>query len=461
MGGSKLRFVAVAFLLGATVLTACAKAAIVVPRARPTGVVAFDPDAAVAANGVLPKVAVKTTCGSDTTTFGTELVNTPPNEATVNFEWGAIAEDPVAEALNTARIGPGTPADISFAGIREPKRMAASGTVRTVQLSTGDLTFNHPFGLDFTMDETLDPAYSKLALLLGQSVPQSPLSSLHLEIQQGLLPHSGTGLQDFLPGFAPQQGDRIAAFGPWIIDCGHDDYHSELHELTFLAYGHPQGKTTVSHAVYNPYRQSQYLTANPDISAQVNDYARWADPTVKPFGGFLYQELLRIGHLDKPFHDHIESHHLLEANLLSPPPWYVCAPGSGSNLTYSYNFTVRPGVAVTATPNNDLGCVRFALRITSQYIPETPIRKDCVAPWSETNAQLQAALGNPDIDVRQLIEKQVPKSFIPAVERDPTNDCYDPLQGPAVSAGSGDRTITTSDTQAFPLYGEVKVGWGS
>src|SRR5438046_486280 len=105
MGGSKLRFVALALLLGASVLAGCGKKTVEVPHTAPIGVVAFDPDAAVAANGVIPKATVKGACGSDTTTFGTELVNTPPNKTTVNFEWGAIAEDPEAEALNIERIG--------------------------------------------------------------------------------------------------------------------------------------------------------------------------------------------------------------------------------------------------------------------------------------------------------------------------------------------------------------------
>jgi hypothetical protein len=465
MGGSKLGLVALALLLGAAVMTACGEKTIEVPHTAPAGVVAFDPDAAVAANGVIPnKVEVKPVCGSDTTTFGTELVNTPPNKATVNFEWGAIAEDTAAEELNAKRAASsGASTDLPFRAIKEPKRMAVAGTVQDFQLSTGDLQFNHPYGLDMTMDIKPDPPYAFSALKLGTGADEDgpPEGTIHIEIQQGLVPHSGTGLQDFLSGYEPQNGDRIAAFGPWIIDCGHDDWHSELHELTFLAFGHPEGTTTVAHAFYNPYLQSQYLTANPDIAPQINDYARWTDPTVKVFGQYLYQELLRVGHAQRPYHNHIESHHMLSANLLAPPPWDVCAPGSGSKLTYSYNFTVRPGVSITAVPNDELGCVRFTTKITSQYLPQTPLRKDCLTPWSELNAQLQAALGNPDIDIRKLIESQVPKSFIPAVERDPTNDCYDPLQASAVAAGSGSRTITTSDTQAYPFYGEAKVGWAS
>ena len=100
--------------------------------------------------------------------------------------------------------------------------------------------------------------------------------------------------------------------------------------------------------------------------------------------------------------------------------------------------------------------------IGMDYLPLTPARKDCVDPWSELNAQLQAALGNPNLDVKQLIEKQVPASFIPAVERDPIVDCYDPLQvAPPQLGQAGTHRIVTSATQPFPFYGEVRVAWGS
>lgn len=444
----------------ALVASACGQKETVVPRAAPTGLVSFDQDAAVASNGPIPAaVQVKPTCGSDTTTFGSELVDVPPQQAKVGFEWGAIAEDPTAEMLNAQRAAAsGNTGTIAWPGIKEPKQMLISGTVRNVTLSTGDLTFNHPFGLDFTMDIALDKPYRKLALLLGQPIPDGPVSTLHMEIQQGLLPHSGPNLQDWLEGFDPKVGDRIAAFGAWIIDCGHDNWQSELHELTFIAYGHAEGDTTVSRAFYNPYRPSQYLAAKPELVNQLLDYTRWSDPTVKPFPGYLVQELLRVGRLSEPFHDRIEAHHMLKANYLAPAPWYVCAPGSGSTLEYSYSFTTRSGVSITASPDNELGCVKFTASIAQAYSPQPPNRRDCVNLWSDLNQQVQAALGNPDIDIRQLIEKQVPASFIPAVERDPVVDCYDPLQvGPP--GDEAKRSVVRDDTQPFPFYGEVRVSW--
>jgi hypothetical protein len=105
--------------------------------------------------------------------------------------------------------------------------------------------------------------------------------------------------------------------------------------------------------------------------------------------------------------------------------------------------------------------VKFTATLRDAYYPQVPTRKDCADPWAELNSQLQAALGNPNIDVEKLIEAQVPKSFIPAVKRDPSVDCYDPLQVTAPTLGDSSRTIETSILQPFPFYGEIKVSWAS
>ena len=38
-----------------------------------------------------------------------------------------------------------------------------------------------------------------------------------------------------LVGYRPEAGDRILVRGQWIIDCGHPDWHAELHPASLLA----------------------------------------------------------------------------------------------------------------------------------------------------------------------------------------------------------------------------------
>src|SRR5207244_6046874 len=101
-----------------------------------------------------------------------------------------------------------------------------------------------------------------------------PDDQQHGEIALGLVPHaraasqaspsqtwrqaSDVDLSGFLDGFAePQVGDRALVMGRWIIDCGHGDYGTELHPMSFLAWSHPTGSTNVVHAYMNPYRDAE------------------------------------------------------------------------------------------------------------------------------------------------------------------------------------------------------------
>src|SRR6266496_4197939 len=99
MWGTQLprRSVALGAALAALLAACGTKESSGVPPAPILGVVAFDQTAAMAANGLLQRPEVGTTCGSDTATFGSELVNTAPQSAKVYFEWGAIGEDLAAE----------------------------------------------------------------------------------------------------------------------------------------------------------------------------------------------------------------------------------------------------------------------------------------------------------------------------------------------------------------------------
>lgn len=64
-------------------------------------------------------------------------------------------------------------------------------------------------------------------------LPTSPLGVqgiLGFETDQGLIP----------PAIRSQvhKGDRVAMFGRWITDCGHPDFHTEVHPPLLIAFGH-------------------------------------------------------------------------------------------------------------------------------------------------------------------------------------------------------------------------------
>ena len=420
----------------ALVAAGCGKAA--QPKPVVGGAVGFDQSAAVAQNGPLPIANAGIACGSETATFGTELLTTSPNNAKVLNEWGEVV--------------PGAP-------------MSVAGSVTALTFSSGDLPFTHPFGKDVTWDILPDRPYQLLAQMHGAELPAGPLGTLHWELTQGEFPHQDT--TTYLPGFIPANGDRVASTGHWIIDCGHSNFQTELHPPLMVALGHTEGNATVSHAFYVPYYETQLYTPIPDLANAVTDNtARFNDPNTLAFPQFLVQEIVRAGHAGPAgplcCHDRLETHVLLKGNTKSPMPWFVCAPGpKGAHLAVNYKFTVRPGVTISATPNEDIGCVEFTATISRSFSPMVPQRKDCMLEWSTLDQQAQAATGNPDLKVRDAIDKLAPPSFLKNINKNPIVDCYDPLVVPAPGGPSQNQKVFVAPDQPFPFYGTATVRWGN
>ena len=82
-----------------------------------------------------------------------------------------------------------------------------------------------------------------------------------------------------------------------------------------------------------------------------------------------------------------------------------------------------------------------------------------MTPWEELNQQAQAALGDPNLDIRGLVAARVQPTYRDAVLRDPVVDCYEPLIVPAPGNPNGDQGVFTSAAQPFPFYGTATVGW--
>jgi hypothetical protein len=429
----RARLAASAVLVMALLAAACGSSSST-PKPVVSGSVGFDQNTATTSNGTIPQADPFFACGSSDKTFGTELLQTRPDLAKVANEWGDVV--------------PG-------------KEMLATGTVTNVQLFAGDLPFTHPFGTDLNINIKLDPPYSKLAQILGTESSGLPAGDLHMELSQGLVPHQDP--TNILTGFLPVQGDRFAAMGHWIIDCGHGDFHTELHPMTFLAYAHTEGAKTVAHVFYDPYVDTQVFTPLADKVVDFSDPSRVTEPGSQRFPLYLFQELLRIGHLGPKgalcCADRITSNEIIDANTDPVPSFYVCPPGAagGGSATFQSSFVTRPGVTVTGEADSDTGCVRFDATIGSDYKPLTPARKDCVTPWDELNSLAGQALGDPTIDLRKGIGAQVPASFLPAVNRDPEQSCYDPMVAPAPAAPADGLHAKADPGQAFPFYGEITV----
>ncbi len=75
---------------------------------------------------------------------------------------------------------------------------------------------------------------------------------------------------DLLPDtYQPQDGDRTVLFGRWIVDCGHGDFHTEIHPPLLIATGRSSGpgdfgakcsaEQACSSVIGRPYLVSQFF----------------------------------------------------------------------------------------------------------------------------------------------------------------------------------------------------------
>ena len=411
------------------------------PTIAATGILSFDRNAVFRSNGLLPGPDPLPVCGSDTASFLSGFSGDIASLTKVPFEWADIVKN---------------------------GQIYASGTVHDVMESNDDFLFAHPFGFDVTADIQLDPAFKQLLPTGGHGV-QQPASTLHWEIAQGQAPHAGPASFDLLPGFLPQEGDRVATIGRWIIDCGHPDFHTEIHPPTFVAFAHAQGSSTVAHLFYNPYWITQLYNPDPSLVGDFSNQARLTDPHTKPFPAYMLDEVKRLGHQGPQpppcCTDHLGTHVLIGANTFAPVSWVVCAPGpkpAGGTLSVVSDLTQRSGVRVTTTEYADQGCVSFRATIGSGFSPAPlPSPPTCTVAWSTLSEEAaKATPGGKSVDIEKTLEGLVPAAYRANAKKPPSYDCYPALQAPPPGGGATGKSATvTDDQQAFPFYGTVTVSW--
>jgi hypothetical protein len=451
-------------------------------------IVGFDDSAAVAANGPIPgtdgipETTPEAVCGSNVETYLSELLDTPPSQVKVIDHWADVIRG---------------------------KEMMVSGIVHDVSLGGTDLPFDHPFSSDLNFDVEPDPPYAALAKRLGTGAGDPDAGGadwLHVELELGQLLHDPALVVhgpaagepwDVLPtappqntlngdtytglqlDYVPQNGDRIVVMGRWIIDCGHDDFHAELHPLTFMAFGHAVGAKTIVHVVANPYRVTQRYSSTVGGAGanQVNDRSRFG----VPFAPFLEGEVLRLVLGQR---DHLQAPVLLEAVPLTPLEWHVCTPPgtSGRFVQVVSNFVrqrhVRVRVNRLRDPGGGFHCVRVRTRALRGYSAQDPPLRQCDMPWDWLNAQAADQGGFPaDFDLRPYIKAEIqqaaggvlPQEQIDAaianVDNTPTSVCYDSLAGPLPDDPPSPiprkfwRRVRRRPDQPFPFYGTIELSW--
>jgi hypothetical protein len=381
-------------------ITAGLLAAVFAAPAGAGQLVEFQEGPAVAFNGTIPPIPskpaeeVKEACGSETNTWGSELLTTAPSEIKVKNEW----------------------ADLIPGG----KEMEVSGTVTGVEFSNGDISIDHPFSRDFTFNVLLDEPYWSLARSLGTGPPdgaarnETEFHEIHMEIETGALLHSlpqregpasgeqwellkteppepelsQDALEHLEPGYQALVGDRVAMRGRWILDCGHNDFHSELHPLTFMAFGHAEGHKTVAHVLTNPYRVTQlYGTGLSEFNPK--------NPKGKPFPEAFESSVtaLVLHSLTSSTPEPLKLEVGIESTDPFPTPFTVCAPeGVTSKVKTKFGFVRRNGVKLKVAKGGTCSTVSASMK-AKKYTLMAPRERQCDMRWAWLSTKIAEALG--------------------------------------------------------------------
>ena len=434
---------AVGVIAGVAVLVAACSSSPARPTAGPP--IGWASGFAEAANPAPGPVDVATVCGSATDQFLAELLHHKVTDLAVMKEWADIAGG--AQVL-------------------------VNGTVTTVHQGPGDLPMDHPLGDDLSMDVKLDAPFTPFSLKLGSAPSDTKTGELHVEISSGLIPHlpqttaapagqtwrqlSDVSLTGFQPGFDhPAVGDRLLVEGRYIVDCGHPDYHTELHPISFLAWAHQSGAATVVHLYANDYWDTELFNPDLGVGGDVNDPARQTDPNTKPLPKYLIDEVTRLitGQTAQ-----LRTFELLGVVPPAATSWQVCAPTgtTGSHLQVRFDVRTRPDVTFTATPDKASGCAAIHTTVAKTFSAPVVKLRTCVMPWDYLNAIAGQALST-SVDTRAIIKANVPSSDAALVDRDPVTSCADPLSGPPVSAQPSGQAVQTDASQPFPIYGIITI----
>ncbi len=349
------------------------------------------------------------------------------------------------------------------------------------KLSQGDVWFVHPFGFDFEFYIVPDPQYEGLLAVSNTGVTpgtgaqdsdlvaandaahdiglDAPKGVLGVETDQGLVPPL---FQNLITN-----GARIATFGRWIVDCGHNDFHTEVHAPLLMAVatpsppprGVPGSQMTSLQIMSRPYTVSQKFAGGNFIDHLLAEVAKvettilgiplsWrveAHPTIftTPYEGRPFIKLL----VQPP---------PIKRNPVRPPP----------TLMVSYHFTHRANVAVQVY-NAGEGSVGIAIVLGDLNPASLPPKHDLTVQWSQLGDKYAYV-----IDALQIADI-LTLDILPAIilNRGILTDIYD---APSASSSLDNQNVAApvsvdqiqswaglseDDSQPFPIYGWLNVWW--
>lgn len=343
-----------------------------------------------------------------------------------------------------------------------PNLVGATGWVLHPEGSGGDVPFDHPFGFDWEFmlaldqpdaekkrytflltpgDQTCDEegyceavkTAQAIAVPIPSGIDNLP-SLLGVEIDGGLVP------QQFVEGVV--EGDRMAVFGRWIVDCGHQkpitrcstlencdqsdpahnvDIHpgtkafrTEIHPPLLMAVarattGSITGATSGTEAITRVLFTSRPFLVSHRYTTDTDTIFDDSGPDDGPFVSHFVNELIKVNEtilgiplastmieahpkiMSKPFAGTYSAHFVVRPPLLHLRHGTVVQP---DRLMVSFQFTVRNGCRVQVTSSGlDSVDVVISLNSDNYNTPQRPDRRE--RTWTPDDlAALQPDIGS-------------------------------------------------------------------
>ena len=365
-----------------------------------------------------------------------------------------------------------------------------SGWVIGPEDSSADVPMTHALGFDWEYHLALDddpgfpgllsPAAMRdaderlqLARYLGVAAPKGLLG---VEWEKPLLPPSFRGQVN--------HGDRVAVFGRWIIDTGHDfggHFKSEIHPPLLMASASVQSSERLGAAMTRMLMMSRpYLQGQEFAEDVANVYIDRGDDDGAMFH-HLVNELMNVvegaslrveAHpkiKERPYRGRRQLH--LHVQPPPPPP-----PAVDHDLVLSYQFTVRSGCMVTISAQSadqvdvvaDLGPMSSAPPLTQRsertYQPDQLDKLSTGVGLEITMAKLAAEIVAQGVGIGAAIAQLILDRGIltdeyaplPAVDINDTSHAVTDVLAQNITPGAG---ILVDDAQPWPVMGWLEASW--
>jgi len=376
--------------------------------------------------------------------------------------------------------------------VEQDDEVALVGTALNPHNAGFDVPFTHPFGFDsgltdFEFTIVPDPDYAALLATANKDPNNQAYADAWAEakasgisIPVGLLPVETDGPL-VPPAYRIEHGDRVAVYGRWIVDAGHNDFHAEIHPPLLMARARPvdangnvtapsEEATTLFQLWSRPHQAQQLFTDGKQTGLPLRDYIKNIATTagdIKAFPPIFAKSFQGV---------HVVSFTVRPPVQLSPPKMVTAlAP----ILECSYHFTVNGACGVEVIPSpTEPDSVLVVLALNSAGYPALPEPPSHMQPMSMDQLIAEAKMEGVDIgwlagawaDIKELqggigsifggsgSTGDVQFRVFDAPQMSQTQDEVNIV--PFTPLGQLPSSSQATDSgQPFPVYGWLKLRW--